>query len=99
MLGRLSAGSIAIALLSCAALAQKPETDVSPWCKNDPETTKNAGLVSHGPTPIGPWTSAERPAKLPATQWITLETAHLRFARSLPQIEVELAEDVGRRSP
>src|SRR5436190_16224422 len=82
---------VALCLVSLAP-AQKPKSDVCPWCKNDPDTLSKAGLVTHGPMPIGPWTSAELPVKLPAAQWITLETAHMRFASSLPQIEVELAE-------
>lgn len=73
-------------------LAQKAKSDVCPWCKNEPELMQRAGVVSHGSMPIGPWTSTELVARLPAAQWIVLETAHLRFASSLPQIEVEFAE-------
>ncbi|MDZ4773500.1 MAG: hypothetical protein SGI72_10240 [Planctomycetota bacterium] len=78
-----------------SSAAQKPKSDVCPWCKNDGETMKRAGVVTHGPMPIGPWTSVELPGKVPASQWVTLETAHMRFASSLPAIDVELA-DQGR---
>jgi hypothetical protein len=89
---RLFAVGLVLALLTGAPFAQKSKTDVCPWCKNDPELMKNAGVVTHGPMPIGPWTSADLMAKLPAAQWIALETAHMRFASSLPQTEVEFAE-------
>ncbi len=74
------------------AQAQKPKSDVCPWCKNDPDTMHKAGVVSHGPMPIGPWTSTDLPAHLPAAQWIFLETEHIRWASSLPAIVIELAE-------
>lgn len=74
------------------ATAQKPKPDVCPWCKNDPEAMKKAGIVSHGPTPIATWTTDVLPERLPASQWIVLETPHIRFVSSLPAIEVELAD-------
>lgn len=79
-------------LVSYAPAPQKPKSDVCPWCKNDAETMRKAGVVSHGPMPMGPWTSDVFTAKLPASQWIFLETAHLRWASSLPAVEVELAD-------
>ncbi|MBK7878347.1 MAG: hypothetical protein IPJ77_22050 [Planctomycetes bacterium] len=72
--------------------AQKAKSDVCPWCKNDPELMKNAGIVSHGPMPIGPKGSEEIVAKLPAAQWVFLETAHLRWASSLGPCNVELED-------
>lgn len=72
--------------------SQKPKPDVCPWCKGDAEAMAKAGVVSHGPVPIATWTSDQLVSRLPASQWIVLETAHLRFASSLPAIEVELAD-------
>lgn len=97
--------SIAWSLLIVAAASsapspsvEKPKTDVCPWCKNDAETMKRAGVVSHGPMPIGPWSSTDLPTKLPTSQWVTLETAHMRFASSLPPIDVELADQARVRA-
>ncbi len=88
----------ALIALSLDSFAQKSKADVCPWCKNDPDTMKTAGVVSHGPMPIGPWSSADLPAKLPASQWIALETPHMRFASSLPATEVELADQARVKS-
>ena len=49
-----------------------------------------AGVVSHGPMPMGTKTSVEFAADLPASQWIFLETAHIRWASSLPEQKVDL---------
>lgn len=81
---------------------QKPQAEICPWCKNDPAVMAKAGVVSHGPIPIGPKGSEDIVANLPATQWVFLETAHLRWASSLgacnvdlkdkPRVEAELAK-------
>jgi len=71
---------------------QKSKSDVCPWCKGDADAMKAAGIVSHGPIPIAMWTSDQLVSRLPTSQWIVLETAHLRFASSLPGVEVELAD-------
>lgn len=70
----------------------KPKDEVCPWCKNDPELMAKAGVVSHGPIPIGPKGSADIVANLPATQWVFLETAHLRWASSLGPATVDLKD-------
>lgn len=57
--------------------------DLCPYCENDPKQLAAAGLVSHAPIPIGPGGSAALEAELPASQWIFLESAHLRWASSL----------------
>ncbi|HUR27328.1 MAG TPA: hypothetical protein VM509_04025 [Planctomycetota bacterium] len=99
MLARLAA------LLACLFLAsfapQQKAPEVCPWCKNDPALMAKAGVLSHGPIPIGPKGSADIVATLPATQWVFLETAHLRWGSSLgtatvdlkdkPRVEAELA--------
>lgn len=92
MIARVVELILVVSVLLGPAFAQKAKVDLCPWCKNDPETMKKAGVVSHGPMPVGPWTSSELAGKLPTSQWIVLETAHLRWASSLPAIEVELAE-------
>lgn len=68
--------------------------ETCPWCKNDPALMQAAGVLSHGPIPIGPPTpdgtpGSEAIAKLPATQWLFLETAHLRWASSLGPVNVD----------
>lgn len=59
------------------------EDGVCPYCENDPEQLAAAGLVSHGPIGIGPAGSEALADELPASQWLFLESAHLRWASSL----------------
>lgn len=80
------------AAFALAAEPQKSKVDTCPWCKNDPALMSAAGVVSHGPMPIGTKTSVEFAADLPASQWIFLETAHIRWASSLPDQKVDLDE-------
>lgn len=86
--------SLVAFLATAVALAapQKPKVATCPWCKNDPALMSAAGVVSHGPMPIGAKTSVEFAADLPASQWIFLETAHIRWASSLPDQKVDLDE-------
>ncbi|MBL8856992.1 MAG: hypothetical protein JNL28_00595 [Planctomycetes bacterium] len=98
MIARLVMVVVAAGVLVVPGFAQKSKSDTCPWCKNDPELMRAAGVVSHGPMPIGPWSSTDLPSKLPAGQWITLETTHIRFASSLPQIDVDLAEQARVRA-
>jgi hypothetical protein len=85
---------LVLALLVTAAPlpAQKAKAATCPWCKEDPALMKAAGIVSHGPMPVGTMTSAELARDLPASQWIFLETAHIRWASSLPEQKVDLEE-------
>ena len=77
--------------LALFAGAQKSKAAATcPWCKNDPALMNAAGVVSHGPMPIGTATSVEFAAALPASQWIFLETAHIRWASSLGEQKVDL---------
>ena len=90
-------------LLAAASFSpqSKAPNEVCPWCKNDPVLMAKAGVLSHGPIPIGPKGSADIVANYSATQWVFLETAHLRWASSLgtctvdlkdkPRVEAELA--------
>ena len=80
---------------------QKTTPEVCPWCKNDPALMAKAGVISHGPIPIGPKGSDDIVANYSATQWVFIETPHLRWASSLgtatvdlkdkPRVEAELA--------
>ena len=82
-----------VLLLALASGGQKPRaTEVCPWCRNDPELMRGAGVVSHGPIPIGPKGSAALAESLPTGTWIFLETAHLRWAFSLGPVSIDLAE-------
>jgi hypothetical protein len=65
---------------------------VCPWCKNDPALMKAAGVVSHGPIAIAHKGSADIAATLPASQWVFLETAHLRWGSSLGEDVVDLRD-------
>ncbi len=71
---------------------QKPRSDTCPYCKNDPALMTRANVISHGPIPIGPKGSAAMIADLPTTQWVFLETAHLRWASSLGSCNVEMED-------
>jgi hypothetical protein len=91
-----------LALGSSFLAPQKKSADeVCPWCQNDAEVMAKAGVVSHGPLPIGLKGSEDLRANYAATQWVFLETAHLRWASSMgptnvdlkdkPRVEAELA--------
>jgi hypothetical protein len=83
---------LSVLVLGALAGPQKPKLDVCPWCKNDPALMKAAGIVSHGPIPIGPKGSAWIVSNLPTTQWVFLETAHIRWASSLGTCNVEMED-------
>jgi hypothetical protein len=89
---RLVALTVALLVVSTAWSAQKGKAEVCPWCKNDPELLRKAGLVSHGPMPIGNTTSGDLSRDLPAGLWIFLESTHFRWASALPAIDIEIAE-------
>lgn len=59
------------------------EDTTCPYCEDDPERLAAAGLVSHGPIDIGPAGSVALAEELPASQWLFLESEHLRWASSL----------------
>lgn len=91
----MGAAHLVLALVALApalpqAVPKKP--DVCPWCKNEPERMARAGLVSHGPIPVGPQGSEAIARDLPAVQWCFAETAHLRWASALGFQTVELED-------
>jgi len=71
------------------ALQKNKDPDVCPWCRNDPVLMQAAGVVSHGPLEIGPHGSQAIVEDLPASQWVFIETAHLRWASSLGETSVD----------
>ncbi|MEO6708161.1 MAG: hypothetical protein ABIP42_01205, partial [Planctomycetota bacterium] len=86
-----------LALLLLLALGSfspqgKTPDDVCPWCKNDPAVMAKAGVISHGPIPIGPKGSADIAANYSGSQWVFLETAHLRWGSNLGSINVDLKD-------
>lgn len=81
-----------LAAASFFAPQKKAADDVCPWCRNEPALMAKAGVISHGPIAIGPKGSADIVATLPATQWVFLETAHLRWASSLGPTNVDLKD-------
>jgi hypothetical protein len=87
---------MALAVVAAAAepalLQHKGKPETCPWCKNDPELMAKAGIVSHGPIPIGLHGSAAIVEALPAAEWVFLETAHLRWASSLGATTIELED-------
>lgn len=87
----LGAGLALAAILSLAP-QKPPAVETCPWCKNDPALMAAAGVVSHGPMPIGPKGSEDIVKTLSATQWVFLETAHLRWASSLGPCNVDLKD-------
>jgi hypothetical protein len=83
----------AVLLLALAFAPQKKgAADVCPWCKNDPALLAASGLLNHGPTAIGKDGSEKLAALCTASKWIFVESAHLRFASSMGDQTVELAE-------
>jgi len=76
---------IGLLLLAASAAAQER----CPWCKDDPALLSRAGLVGHGPMDVGPPQADGRRGsqaiveELPASQWVFLESAHLRLASAL----------------
>lgn len=79
---------LSVALLTLGA-AQKKGDEVCPYCMNDPALLAAAGLVSHGPIDIGPEGSEWIRAELPSSQWLFLESQHLRWASSLSSESVK----------
>ncbi len=82
-----------LALVALAPALQQPapkKPETCPWCKNDPALMAKAGLVSHGPIPVGPHGSEAIVRDLPAGLWCFAETAHLRWASALGWMTVEL---------
>jgi hypothetical protein len=69
--------------------AQKKDKGGCPYCRNDPALLAAAGLVSHGPINIGPEGSEWILDRLPSSEWIFLESEHLRWASSLSSESVK----------
>ncbi len=90
------APSLRVLALACvslgASLPQSAEREVCPWCKGDPDLMERAGIVSHGPIPIGAEDSEAILRELPARQWVFIETAHLRWASALGACNVEMKD-------
>lgn len=87
--------AVALALISgvLGLSGQRPDAEpVCPWCKNDPARMQAAGVVSHGPIAIGPKGSDHLRANHPASQWVFIETEHLRWASSLGATNVDLKD-------
>src|SRR5262245_34678845 len=51
-----------------------------------------AGVVSHGPFALAEGKSDDVVATLPTSQWIFLETAHLRWASCLGEDTIEMRD-------
>jgi hypothetical protein len=77
-------------LLSAPLLAQaRPKAEVCPYCKNDGKLMAAAGVVSHGPLPIGKNGSDDLEKDSKPGTWLFLETAHIRWAFSLGGCSVD----------
>jgi hypothetical protein len=81
-----------LAVFAPAQSKKAAKDDACPYCKNDPALMKAAGVVSHGPLPIADKSTTELTALLPASQWLFLETAHLRWASCLGETNVSQKE-------
>ncbi|MEO2092635.1 MAG: hypothetical protein ABGY71_01105 [bacterium] len=77
--------TLTLGLLAAAAAEQRgAKAKVCPYCQNDPELLARAGLVSHGPVDIGPAGGSEALANsLAVSDWLFLESEHLRWGSSL----------------
>src|SRR5688572_6880547 len=74
--------AIAVVIGGAAQKGDKAQSKC-PYCHEDPALMKAAGVLTHGPIPIGDKGSEELERTLPATRWLYLETAHLRWASAL----------------
>lgn len=84
---------VAAAVALASPQARKAEkASVCPHCKNEPALMQAAGVVSHGPMPIADKTSVELAVLLPASEWLFVETAHLRWASCLGETSVSNRE-------
>lgn len=84
--------------VSDAALAQRGEKlpnnhgSQCPYCQNDPEIMKAAGIVSHGGFDFGRKTTAEVEAAMGGLEIYWLETEHFEIGFALPPIKVRQEE-------
>jgi hypothetical protein len=81
--------------LASGALAQKKKaTDPTtcPYCKNDPEIMKKAGIVSHGGFDFGKNNTGKIDEFLPTQEIRWIETAHFRIGFALGSQKVTLEE-------
>ncbi len=63
-----------------------------PWCHNDPELLKKAGLVNHGPFEYGKWDVAKVHEIIPEVDIRWIETEHFRIGFGLGTQKVKLEE-------
>ncbi|MFT7678944.1 MAG: hypothetical protein ACI8QC_002943 [Planctomycetota bacterium] len=77
---------------SASAQSRGKKGDSCPWCKDDPEVLAKMSLVGHGPVKIGRLESVDFESKIPASQWVFLETKHMRLASSLPTEKLSAKE-------
>jgi glutaredoxin len=76
--------ALAVLLLGAVPPQKRAKDGVCPYCKDDPELLARAGLVSHGPIDIGPEGGSEGVAeRLAVSDWLFLESEHLRWGSSL----------------
>jgi hypothetical protein len=63
-----------------------------PWCHNDPELMKKAGIVNHGPFPFGKYDTAKTHETIPEVDIHWIETEHFRIGFGLGSQKVKLEE-------
>jgi hypothetical protein len=63
-----------------------------PWCHNNPDLLKAAGLVSHGPFAFGKYDTKHVHELLPEADIRWVETAHFRIGFALGEQKVKLEE-------
>lgn len=85
----LSVVAVAQGIASAQGRSVKDEAERCPWCGEEPERMRAAGVVSHGPLALADKGSEHLVATLPASRWVFLETAHLRWASSLGETSVD----------
>jgi hypothetical protein len=80
---------LSLAFLASVGTAQERSKERCPYCREDPALMAAAGVVSHRGGTIADRTGEELAAKLPASRWLFLETAHLRWASALGDSAVD----------
>jgi len=84
---------LALSVLSASGQGKKPEDPAScPWCHNQPELLKQAGLENHGPFAFGKYDTAKLRETLPEIDVRWVETAHFRIGFGLGAHKVKLEE-------
>ena len=90
---RLAVAFVALGLAPARAQGKSSDDPATcPWCHNDPELLKKAGLVNHGPFEFGKFDVAKVHEIIPEVDIRWIETEHFRIGFGLGAQKVKLEE-------